>query len=930
MEIQLLGAVEVTADGVGLDVGSPKQRLVLAALAATPGQVVPLDVLIDRVWGEDPPARPAATLYPYLSQLRGMLYASGPRIVRRAGGYACEVAPECVDVVRFRDRLRAAKAADTAASVELLGEALSLWRGVPLAGLSGDWVIRFRDTLSQERLSAWLLLARHRLESGDLASLVDGLRAVAGDYPLSEPLAGYVIRALIVDGRRLEALDYYAKLREYLADQLGEEPGDDLRDLHLRLLRRDPGLGAASAQGESVRVVPRQLPASTRCFTGRERELGVLDELIGSSENATAVVISAIAGTAGIGKTATALHWAHRVADQFPDGQLFVNLRGFDPGAEPLSAIDAVRGFLETLGTSPGDIPQQQDAQIAMFRSLLAKRRMLVLLDNARDVDQVRPLLPGAPGSLVLVTSRNRLTGLVAEHGAHSIHLDLLSGPDAEQLLRERLGADRLAAEPAATTELVQHCARLPLALAIVAGRAAVDRYVSLAAIAADLADKRKRLDALDTHDRRTTLRAVFVSSYNALAPPGQRLFRLLGVHPGPDISVAAAASLAGVTRPAVTRLLGELCYASMLIECAPGRYTFHDLLRAYATDLSVAEPDQSAIHRVLDHYLHTAHAAERILAPHRDPATPAACQPDVLPEDPGDAGPALAWFAAEHRVLLATVDLAAKSGFDLHVTQLVEAFATFLDQQGRWHDWITMEYASLAAAQRLGNRPAEGLARRGLGLAYSRLDRFTEATAALEGALNLYRAAGDHGGEAKTCLILAHHLGRQNRYAEALEHSSRALVLQTAVGNRTGQGRALSNMAWHNAKLGNFQQAISDGERSIALLEEVGDRKGQGATWDTLGYVHHQLGNHQRAHACYRYALDLWRQIGHGYFEVSSLTDLGETQLAAGDRDAARRTWQQALNVLDSLDHVAVGQARTKLLDRMTATDQPAPGTST
>lgn len=924
MEIQLLGAVEVRTNGAELDVGSPKQRLVLAALTATPGQVVPLEVLIERVWGDQPPARPAATLYPYLSQLRS---AIGLRIVRRDGGYVCEVPPDRVDVVRFRALLREAKAADVPASVELLGEALALWRGAPLSGLSGDWVIRFRDTLSEERLSAWLLLARHRHELGDLASLVNDLLMVADEHPLSEPLAGYLIRALASDGRRLDALDYYAKLRTYLADTLGEEPGDELQDLHLRLLRRDPDLAAGSA---AVRVVPRQLPAVTRGFAGRESELRVLDELIAFPENATAVVISAIVGTAGTGKTTTAVYWAHQVADRFPDGQLFVNLRGFDPGAVPLSAIDAVRGFLEALGVSSPAIPQQHDAQIAMFRSLLADRKMLVLLDNARDVDQVRPLLPGAPGCLALVTSRNRLTGLVAEHGARPVHLDVLSRPDAEQLLRERIGADRLAAEQAATIELMEQCARLPLALAIVAGRAAIDPSVSLAAIAADLTGERERLDALDTHDQRTTMRAVFLSSYDVLTPPAQRLFRLLGLHPGPDISVAAAASLAALGLSEATRLIGELCYASMLIEWAPGRYRFHDLLRAYATELSVAEPEsQLAVHRAFDHYAHTAHAALRIIAPHRDPVAPAASQPGVVPEELVDAGQAQAWFASERPVLLATVDQAATKGFDTHVTHLVDAFATFLDQHGLWHDWLTMEDAGLAAARRLGNRSAEGLACRGLGLAYARLRRFTEATTVLECAMSLYRADGDQSGEAKTHLILSHLHCEQQDYAEALEHSSQALDLQTKAGNATGQGRALSNMAWNNAMLGNFEQAISDGERAIALLGRVGDPKGQGATWDTLGYAHHQLGNHQRAQTCYVHALELWRQIGHGYFEVSSLTDLGDTQLDAGDRDAARRTWQQALLALDSLDHAAAGRARTKLLNRVTATDQPGSSTT-
>ncbi|MFB6720801.1 BTAD domain-containing putative transcriptional regulator [Kribbella sp. NPDC056345] len=925
MEIQLLGGVEVRVDGVGLNIGSPKQRLVLAALAVTPGQIVPLETLIDRVWGEHPPAHPAATLYPYLSQLRRALNAAGALVARRGGGYVCEVPPQCVDVVRFRARVQEANAADAATSGQLLDEAIALWRGAPLAGLSGDWVNRLRDTLHQERLSAWLLLARQRNECGDLAELSDRLLRVAGEFPLSEPLASYVIRALVANGRRSEGLNHYAKFRKHLVDELGEEPGDELKDLHLRLLRRDPELGTNPPARGSMGVVPRQLPPVARGFTGRELELRMLDDLAESAKSTTTVIISAIAGTAGIGKTTTAAYWAHRVADQFPDGQLFVNLRGFDPGAEPLPAVDALRGFLEALGTAPEAIPQEHDAQSAMFRSLLADRKMLVLLDNARDVDQVRPLLPGAPGCLAIVTSRNRLTGLVAEHGARPIQLDLLSVPEAGQLLRERLGAERVTAEPTAAAELVEHCARLPLALAIVAGRLAVDSRLSLAAVAADLADKRRRLDGLETYDQRTTLRAVFLSSYGALTPPAQRMFRLLGLHSGPDISIAAAASLGGITRPDATRLIGELCHASMLVECASGRYTFHDLLRAYSTELSDGEPDsQSGIPRLLDHYLHSAYSAERILAPTRSPAVPAACQVGVSPEEFTDAGQAQEWFASERFVLIAAVEQAASRGFDLHVMQLADAFVTFLDSAGLWSDWITVAQAGLAAAQRMGIRPAEGLARRRLGHAYSRLHRFAEAETVLEGALDVCRADGDQSGEAKTSLILAHILSEQRKYAEALVHSSHALDLQTKTGNRTSQGRALSSMAWDNAHLGNFEQAIDNAERAIALLGEADDRKGQAANWDTLGYTHRQLGDHERAQACYLRSVNLIRQVGHRYFEASSLTDLGDTQLDAGDRDGARQTWQQALEVLESVGDAAADQAWTNLLDRMTATDQP------
>src|SRR5262249_40894759 len=466
--------------------------------------------------------------------------------------------------------------------------------------------------------------------------------------------------------------------------------------------------GGAAGEG---RGVPRQLPKAPVAFTGRVRELdrlnealtAVLDPAEPADERVGVVVISAIAGTAGVGKTALAVHWAHQVADRFPDGQLYVNLRGFDQVGAVMGYAEAGRGFRDALGVPVAGIPVGVDAQAALYRSVLAGRRMLVVLDNARDPGQVRPLLPAAPGCLVLVTSRNQLCGLVAADGARLLTLDLLTRAEARTLLARRLGPDRTAAEPDAVEEIITRCARLPLALAVVAARAATHPRFPLHALTADLRGVHDRLDALDGGDLATDVRAVFSWSYQALGGGAARLFRLLGLHPGPDISTPApvtpppaAASLAARPAPGARALLAELARANLVVEHAPGRHTSHDLLRVYASQLAqTIDSDgerRAATGRMLDHYLHTAYAADRMLYPARDPIMLAPLRPGVTPEQPADHQQALAWFTAEHPALLAAVEYAGATGWDTHTWQLAWTLWTFLHWQGHWHDQVPVQ----------------------------------------------------------------------------------------------------------------------------------------------------------------------------------------------------------------------------------------------
>jgi tetratricopeptide (TPR) repeat protein len=707
----------------------------------------------------------------------------------------------------------------------------------------------------------------------------------------------------------------------------------DLGLLVTRIADAEPELARVAARRQAAaRLAPRQLPASVAYFAGRSGALAVLTGLLRQRVNTGGtVVISAIGGTAGVGKTALAVYWAHQVADRFPDGQLYVNLRGFDPSGQVMAPAEAVRRFLDALQVPPERIPVDLDAQAALYRSEMAGKRMLVVLDNARDTAQVRPLLPGAPTCLVVVTSRNQLTGLIAADGAHPITLDLLTDDEARQLLAQRLGADQVAAEPAAVGEIITRCAHLPLALALVAARAAVSPHAGLRLLAEQLRDAEHRWQLLTGDDPTTDVQAVFSWSYQALTPAAARLFRLLGLHPGSDLSAAAAASLAGLppstTRPALT----ELTQASLLVEHTPGRYTLHDLLRAYAADLGDRiDTDQqrhTATYRMLDHYLHTAQTADQLLAPAREPITLTPPAAGVTPQHLADHQQALAWFTVERAVLLAAVEHAATTGFGTHTWQLTGTLRTFLERRGHWHDHAATGRAAVAAAHRLGDPTAQTRAQRNLARAYTLLGRFDDAHTQLSRALELATQTGDQTAQAHTHNTLSYLWDRRGNHSQGLDHARLALTLYRATGHQRGQAHALNNVGWCRARLGDYRQALTACQQALTLFQELGDRDGQAATWDSLGYAHHHLGHHTHALTCYQNALILFRDIGDRYHEAAIVTRLGDTHYGTGNHHAARDDWQQALTILNDLNHPDANEVRTKLAGLNISTVEPADG---
>jgi tetratricopeptide (TPR) repeat protein/DNA-binding XRE family transcriptional regulator len=682
----------------------------------------------------------------------------------------------------------------------------------------------------------------------------------------------------------------------------------------------DPAPGGVSRDGQAPGDVPRQLPATVADFTGRGAELTALTRMLdqaGAGRPGT-VVISAIGGTAGVGKTALALHWAHQVAARFSDGQLHVNLRGFDPSGIPVTAAEAVRGFLDALGVPAGRIPPSVQAQAGLYRSLLAGKRMLIMLDNARDEQQVRPLLPASPGSLVLVTSRSQLSGLAAADGARMISLGVLSHGEAVHMLTARLGQAGLAAEPDAVEEIARLCAHLPLALAVAAARAAARPGFPLAVLARELADSAARLDSLDAGDPGSNVRAVFSWSTSQLSGQAAQMFRLLGIHPGPDISVAAAASLAGIAQPQARRLLHELARAHLIAEHLPGRYAFHDLLRGYAaeqarnTDSDTDRREASG--RVLDYYLHTAARAASLLDPGREPVILAPPRPGTAPGQPADHRQALTWFEAEHRVLLAAVTLAAWSGFDGHGWQLPWAVASFLQIRGYWQEWAVTQRTALAAATRLGDSAAQALSSRLLANAYTNLTDHDQARRHYASSLALYQRLGNRLGQARVHQNLGVLAERQGRYPDALGHAEQALRLYQAIGDKASEAVALNNVGWCHGLLGDYQQTRACCRQALWLCGETGDRRTEGTTWDSLGFAEHHLGNLGEAAACYQRALSIFGEGGERFYIADTLSHLADTQHAAGELAQARDSWQQALAILEDLQHPDAGQVRAKL----------------
>jgi DNA-binding SARP family transcriptional activator/tetratricopeptide (TPR) repeat protein len=931
----ILGPLKV-CDGGRAAVLSGRRRTVLGVLLGNAGQVVPLDDLIDAVWEDAPPATARRQIQNDISALRRILSNASVRgtIVTDGDGYRIAPDPGELDAQVFEDLvaegLDLARRDEPAAGAAKLRSALRLWRGPALLGLSGRAVEAVVVRLAEQRLAAIedcvdleLGLGRHRDLVGELAELV-----VA--HPLRERLVGQLMLALHGCGRQPDALAAYDRLRERLAVELGLDPGAALQRLHSALLRNEPPVdpwpGAAPAAA-SAPDAPAQLPADVPGFTGRADHLHRLDGLLRARDGRTpnAVVISAIAGMGGVGKTALAVHWGHRVRDRFPDGQLYVDLRGFTVDAPPVRPLEALVHLLRSLGEPAERIPSDLQTAAARYRSLLAERRALVVLDNAVDAEQVRPLLPASAGCLVLVTSRNRLTGLLARDGADSLTLDVLSPTEAGALLAATVGADRVAAEPAATAELAQICSRLPLALRVAAANLTSHPWPTIADYVAALREG-DRLTALDVDgDEQTGVRRAFDLSYRTLSPDTQRMFRLLGLVHGPDLTVEAGAALAATAPADARRQLDRLATAHLVNHAVLGRYTCHDLLRHYAVERARGEerePDrEAAVHRLHDWYLHCADRAARLLYGQSlrlpMPATDVSAPPVLT-----DERAALAWLDAERRNLVAAIRHGAEHGPRSSAWLLADALRGYFWLGMHIVDWQSAAHAALAAADAEGNPLAQAAAQLSLGDSHYRQGRRHRAIERYEAALTLAEQTGWGRCEAAAVCQLGVMYRDSGRVRHAVEYLDRGLKLCRANGFRHGEAVTLIHLGRAHLQLGRLARAGAYCAKALAINRAIGSRLGEATVLGYLGEIRHAEGRLDEAVEHLSHALPLFRELGDRTNEASALrvlaaardeqgatgeaAELGQAALTLARELGDRKIEAEVLNTLGALAHRA------------------------
>nr|WP_221383337.1 BTAD domain-containing putative transcriptional regulator [Actinoplanes polyasparticus] len=870
VQIRVLGPVRLG----NAPIASAKQRALLAALALEPGEVVSRGTLVEAIWGTDAPG--ANAIQVQVSRLRARLDGD---LVSVPDGYRLK-AP--TDLALFLDMVRRAASASPEQACALFGEALALWRGEVVADVESVRESPAAAAVTRQRLAAVVDYADAAFRLGRHGSVLAILYEATTAQPFDGPLHARLITALAGTGRQAAALEAYEGLRRRLADELGVDPDPAPRDAYLRILRT------------SSTPAPRHLPAATRFFTGRDAELRHLDKW-----RAAGTPVVAVVGTAGVGKTTLARHWALRAATHFPDGQLYADLRGFDPATLAAADPDEILyGFLDALGVPV--MPVTAAARIALYRSTLAGRRVLIVLDNARDAAQVEPLLPSGDAAMTLVTSRNELAGLAVAVGAEVLALPLPTAGEASDLVRRRLRADRCA-DRAALDELVERCARLPVALAVVAARAARHPGSPLTVFAEELRAAEHTLDALG-------VAAVFACSYRSLSPAAARLFRVLPLHPGPVLRREVLVSLAGSVRVPLAELTG----VGLVEEHGPGRYALHDLLRAYASSQASEADTPAPRRRLVDHYLHSASVADRLLHPGRRPLELGDPALGVVVETHGGApARALRWFDEEQQALIALVRGLAAAGEDHDTWRVAWTLTSYLDRRGQWQSLVEVNTLAVAAAERVGDTAAVGRVLGGLARATAALGRYDDAEKLFLRLIDVVTVPAQRG---HAHINVADLFERRERFEEALRHAHLALAFYRHARDCNGEASALNSIGWYNSRLGDHRRGLRYCRRALARFADLDDTSGEAATLDSVGFALHHLGRHAEAIECYERALTLYRSVGDRYFEADILRHLADSRAAGGDAYGARAARATALTILEELGHPAALDVRAAL----------------
>lgn len=968
-EIRLLGALEAIRHGRPLRLGGRQSRNILAVLLLHPGQTVPKHRLIEYAWQDDPPLTAEDLVAAYLSRLRRVLNAGGGEIALLSvrPGFRAEFDPELVDVHRFTGLIRQAASEHEAREDELATEhlqsALALWPGnaSALADVESDWLRAQRQALDARRYEALELLATLHLEAGRPAQAGALLRDVASAHPERESLTVTLIRALSASGEAVQAAALAARTAEALLD-LGQEPGPALRAAQSEALAR-------RTERSITQTGPRhQLPADTRAFTGREAELTRLLEVtaadpVGGNGNPGKVVICAIDGMAGIGKSALAIHLAHRLRHQYPEGQLFVDLHGHTEGYAPRTIGEVLDTLLRTLGMSPLQIPQNIDERATLYRELLADTRTLILLDNADSEAQVRQLLPGGAGCLVLVTSRKRLKAL---DDAYSVSLDPLPLADGVALFRTVAGHGRVTPGDPALEETVALCGGVPLALRIAAALLRHRPAWNPAYLVRLLRDQGHRLTALTDGERDLT--AIFDLSYDGLADDQRRAFRRLGLLPGPSADAYAAAALFDLDLRTSARLLESLFDHNLLSQPAPDRYQFHDLIRIYARTRAEEDPHDGsdvALDRLFDYYLSAAQEANRYLARRTVPYPGVITHPPRQHPTHSSREQAAAWMHANLADLAASVDYAASHARPEHAIAVASALHGYLYIEGPWPYALDLHSTAAEAAHGRGDDLGEATALHSLGRIRRMTGEYQAAATAHQRALELYRGIDHRLGQANAldglgrirlltadfrgaaevferALDLFHEVGDQlgqagalnglgrvrrltGNYRPAADAHQRALGLCRDAGDRIGEATALNDLGRALCDLGDLYSATKDQTQALQLYQEAGHRLGQANALNDLGRIRYQLADYAEATRSHDRALQLYREMGHRLGQANALTGLGRARSRAGEHASAAEALERALRLFREVgDRQGEAEALNRRACVHTATNNP------
>ncbi|MEU4534169.1 BTAD domain-containing putative transcriptional regulator [Streptosporangium sp. NPDC023825] len=914
-QLRLLGPVDVWRDERSVNVVGPKQRTLLALLVLQANRIVPHDRLLTALWGGAIPATGRRLLHNHLWSVRRLLDDANA-LVGTPTGYSLRLLPGGSDLDVFLTETTAGRSAmiggDPAKASDHFRTALALWRGPALDGTQPEFQAAEGSSLEElriaavfNRIEADLILKRH-------AELIGELRLLVAEHPLHEGFRGQLMRAFHRIGRTAEALEEFRIARQHFREELGLDPGEELARIHRSILAGGPTAETTSEEpipsssvspspaAPPATAVPRQLPADIARFTGREESLRRLDLLLSVDRNgASAVVITAITGTPGIGKTALATRWGHRVADRFPDGQLYVNLHGYSQG-EPVTGTQALHQLLRGLGVATDQIPHETDERASMYRSLLADKRMLVVLDNAAKPEQIRPLLPGSSLCKVVITSRDSLRGLTATHDVDTLTLDLLSPDEAKALLVAVLGKDRVRDETDAVLELAHLCGYLPLALRLAAAHLVGQPTLPIADFTARLL-RENRLTALDIEeDPHIGVRAAFTMSYRGLPEPARRTFRLLGVHPGPDIGVDEVIALTGSSIGAVNAALNTLIGAHLVQHGTDGRFVVHDLVSLFAREQGEAEDAEATRHgaliRLFDWYLHTARAAmNQVHADHSEIKLVSEPPSRGIPAF-DDYGSATTWLDIEYPALISAVNYAASHGWPGYAWQIAYALDYFFYLRDRTDDWLTVLRTALSAVREAGDQHGEGRILNALGAANMFAGKIDECLEYQRQALDLSRTIGDRKGEGYALGRIGYSLLWTGGFRQAMESCLEAIGLFQRLDDEQGEVTAMFTLGIAHLRLGRPLEALRCLERCLAFDRKTENQNDEAYTLAILGEVHEILNDLETALEFQKQSILLNRAVGNRRFEANAMSNIGRIRRQQGQYTEAIKQHRQAL----------------------------------